>query len=71
MDISGRIFAAAHTAEHSMQNLNRMFGECVLSHVLWPQNSPDVTLCEVSLWGHLKNEVCVTSPHIGEELSET
>ena len=34
----------------------------------WPPRSPDLTPCDYSLWGHLKNKVFVTPPCDLDEL---
>jgi hypothetical protein len=53
----------AHTANHSMNEINQVFGDCVVSRGLWPPRSPDLNLCDFYLWGKLKDKVYVNNPH--------
>ena len=37
---------------------------------MWPSRFPDLTVCDFDLWGHLKNKVYASNPHILEELKD-
>jgi hypothetical protein len=50
--------APAHTANNSMEPLNEIFGERVISRNLWPPRSPDLTPPDFYLWGAAKFAVC-------------
>jgi hypothetical protein len=53
----------AHTANHSMNEINQVFGDRVVTTGLWPPRSPDLNPCYFYLWGKLKDKVYVNSPH--------
>lgn len=57
--------ATSHTANLSMAALRRLFGERIISrnaNVTWPPRSPDLSVCDFFLWGHLKSVVYQTRP---------
>jgi hypothetical protein len=37
---------------------------------LWPPRSPDLSTCDIYLWGYLKGKVYETNPHALDELKE-
>jgi hypothetical protein len=39
-----------------------------ISHGLWPAQSPDLTPCDIYLWGNLKDKVYRMNPHMEKEL---
>jgi hypothetical protein len=43
--------ATAHTTNNSMNFLNDIFGECVISRNVWPSRSPDLIQPNFYLWG--------------------
>ncbi|KAJ4428288.1 hypothetical protein ANN_24306 [Periplaneta americana] len=52
--------ATSHTARISMDAVNALFPGRVISRkgdVAWPPRSPDLTVCDFFLWGHLKTKV--------------
>lgn len=57
--------ATAHTANLSMQVVQRMFPEKVISKngdINWPPRSPDLTVMDFFLWGFLKAKVYTEIP---------
>jgi hypothetical protein len=62
--------ATAHTANHSMNEINQVFGDRVVSRGLWPPQSPDLNPCDFYLWGKLKDKVYVNNPHTLDELKD-
>jgi hypothetical protein len=57
--------ATAHTAKRSLNVLQEMFPEKVVSlrgNVEWPARSPDLSPCDFFLWGYLKAEVFKLRP---------
>jgi hypothetical protein len=45
----------------------------LISHfgdVLWPPRSPDLSMCDFSLWGFLKSRVYTHKPHMLNDLKE-
>jgi hypothetical protein len=60
----------AHTASHFMNEINQVFGDRVVSRVLWPPGSPDLNPCDFYLWGKQKDNVYVNNPHTLDELKD-
>jgi hypothetical protein len=57
--------ATAHTARASMEVIQEMFAEPLISlwgKLPWPGHSPDLSACDYFLWGYLKAKVCTTGP---------
>jgi hypothetical protein len=55
-------------AHISLEALQEVFGDHVISHGLWPPHFPDLTLCDFYLWLILKDKVYKTNSHTVEEL---
>ncbi|KAJ4430946.1 hypothetical protein ANN_19539 [Periplaneta americana] len=54
-----------HTARISMDAVNALFPGRVISRkmdIAWPPRSPDLTVCDFFLWGHLKTKVFGDNP---------
>ncbi|KAJ4441530.1 hypothetical protein ANN_11386 [Periplaneta americana] len=50
----------SHTAGISMEAVNALYPSHVISrkgNIAWPPRSPDLTVCDFFLWGHLKTKV--------------
>lgn len=65
--------ATAHTARISMDILRRAFPGRVISRfgdVTWPSRSPDLTIPDFFLWGHLKSRVYINKPRTIQDLKE-
>jgi hypothetical protein len=62
--------ATAHTANYSMNEINQVFGDRVVSRGLWPPRCQDLNPCDFYLWGKLKDKVYVNNPHILDELKD-
>jgi hypothetical protein len=57
--------ATSHTARQSMAAGKRLFGDRIISrnsNIVWPPRSPDLSVCDCFLWGHLKSVVYQTRP---------
>jgi hypothetical protein len=57
--------ATAHTARASVAAVRQLFGNHVISRfgdIYWPPRSPDLSVCDFFLWGHLKSKVYTTRP---------
>ena len=66
--------ATAHTARLSMTKVQEMFPHRVISRfgdVHWPARSPDLSVCDFFLWGHLKERVYRSKPRTTEELKHS
>jgi hypothetical protein len=63
--------ATAHTARNSLNAIFDVFGDRVFSEGLWPPRSPDLTPCDLYLWGRLEVKVYKSNPHISEELENS
>jgi hypothetical protein len=63
--------ATAHTATYSINALNEMFENRLISRGLWPSVSPDLSLCDFYLWGNLKDIVYSNNPHTLVELMQS
>jgi hypothetical protein len=58
-------WATSHTARQSMPAVKRLFGDRIISrnaNIAWPPRSPDLSVCDYFLWGHLKSVVYQTRP---------
>jgi hypothetical protein len=58
--------ATAHTVRMSLNVLKRMFPGCLVSlmdDLQWPARSPDLSIWDFFLWGHLKERVFRSCPH--------
>ena len=63
--------ATAHTARASMAVLRPLFKDHLISRFAdtpWPPRSPDLSMCDYFLWGHLKACVYVHRPRTLDEL---
>jgi len=68
--------APAHTAKNTAPYLKTYFANRIISksnryletEVEWPTRSPDLTILDFFLWGHLKNRVYATGPQTLDEL---
>jgi hypothetical protein len=60
--------ATAHMANISLEALQEVFGDCMISCGLWPPRSLNLTPCDFYFWGSLKDKVYKTNPHTLEEL---
>jgi hypothetical protein len=49
--------ATAQTVTYSINVLNEVFQEILLSGRLWPARSPDLNVCDFYLWGKLRQSV--------------
>jgi hypothetical protein len=63
--------AAAHTATYSINVLNEVFENRLISRGLWPARSPDLYPCDFYLWGKQKDKVYSNNPHTFVELSQS
>jgi hypothetical protein len=52
-------------AQVSLETLRLVFDDRVISSGLWPPRSPDMTPCDVYLWGRLKYKAYKINPHSG------
>jgi len=62
--------ATAHMARASMTFVRQMFPQQVVSRfgdVPWPPRSPDLSACDIFLWGYLKSKVYVRKPRIVDD----
>jgi len=65
--------ATSHTARASMEVLRQKFPGRLISRfgdVPWPPRSPDLSLCDFFLWGHLKSKVYQYKPQTLDELKD-
>lgn len=59
--------ATAHTARLSLNFLESIFANRIISRGIWPARSPDLTPLDYYLWGALKSRVYENNPHnLGE-----
>jgi inhibitor of nuclear factor kappa-B kinase subunit alpha len=63
--------ATAHTATYSINILNKVFEDRLISRRLWPARSPDLNPCDFYLWGNLKDKVYSNNPHTLVELMQS
>ena len=62
----GRTTAVRHLLTDVFNN-----GIIALNHAIeWPPKSPDLTPCDIFLWGHLKSKVYFTPPANTENVKE-
>jgi hypothetical protein len=57
----------AHTATYSINVLNEVFEDRLISRGLWPARSPDLNPCYFYLWRNLKDKVYSNNPHTLDE----
>lgn len=65
--------ATAHTARISLNILRNMFPGRLVSlrgDLGWPARSPDLSICDFFLWGHLKERVFKSRPNTLPQLRE-
>ena len=65
--------ATAHTARISLDILKHMFPGRLVSlrgDLGWPARSPDLSICDFFLWGHLKERVFKSHPNTLPQLRE-
>jgi inhibitor of nuclear factor kappa-B kinase subunit alpha len=62
--------ATSHTAMYSINVLNKVFEDRLISCRLWPARSPDLNPCDFYLWGNLKDKVYSNNPHTLVELKQ-
>ena len=65
--------ATAHTARISLNILRHMFPGRLVSlrgDLGWPARSPDLSICDFFLWGHLKERVFKSRPNTLPQLRE-
>jgi hypothetical protein len=60
--------ATYHAARKTMALLREFFGEKLISKVLWPPRSPDLSPPYLFLWGHLKRHVYGINPHTIQDM---
>jgi hypothetical protein len=53
-----------------MNDINQIFGDCVVSRRLWPPKFPDLNPHGFCLWGKLKESVCKQPTHSVDELKD-
>ena len=58
----------AHTAHTSMELLDDVFADRIISKTTWPPRSPDLSPPDFFLWGAIKNSVYSNKPHTIDEL---
>jgi hypothetical protein len=63
--------ATAHAATYSINVLNEVFEDRLISRGLWPARSPDLYTCDFYLWGNLKDKVYSNNPHTLIELKQS
>jgi hypothetical protein len=63
--------ATAHTATHSINVLNEVFENRLISRGLWPSRSPNLNPCDFYLWGNLKDKLYSNNPHTLVELTQS
>jgi inhibitor of nuclear factor kappa-B kinase subunit alpha len=62
--------ATAHTANCSIDVLNKVHEDRLISCTSWPARSPDLNPCDFYLWGYLKDKVYSNNPHTMDELKK-
>jgi hypothetical protein len=63
--------ATANTVTYSINVLNEVFENRLISCGLWPARSPDLNPCDFYLWGNLKDKVSSNNPHTLIELKQS
>jgi hypothetical protein len=61
----------AHTAIYSINVLNEVFEDRLISCGLWLARSPDLNPCDIYLRGNLKDTVYSNNPHTLDELKQS
>jgi hypothetical protein len=62
--------ATAHTATYSINVLNEVFEDRLISRRLWPAWSPYLNSCDFYLWGNLKDKAFSINPYTLVELKQ-
>jgi hypothetical protein len=65
--------ATSHTARKSIAAVRELFGNRVISRfgdIPWPPRSPNLSVCDLLLWGYLKSRVYTTRPRTLDELKQ-
>jgi hypothetical protein len=60
----------SHTANSTMEMVNKFFDHRIISKNLWPPRSPDLTVPDYFLWGYLKQVVYSNHPQTIEDLKQ-
>jgi hypothetical protein len=55
--------ARAHTASHSVKEINQVFGDPVVSRGLWPPRLSGINPSDFYLWGKLEDKAYVNNLH--------
>jgi hypothetical protein len=63
--------ATAHTVTYSINVLNKVSEDRLISRRLWPARSPDLNACDFYLWGNLKDKVYSNNTHTLVELKQS
>jgi hypothetical protein len=63
--------ATAHTATYSMNVLNELFENGLISRGLWPARFPDLNPCDFYLWVNVKDKAYSNNPHTLVELKQS
>jgi hypothetical protein len=63
--------ATAHTTTYSINVLNEVVGNRLISRGLWPARSPYLNPCDFYLWGNPKGKVYSNNPHTLVELKQS
>jgi inhibitor of nuclear factor kappa-B kinase subunit alpha len=63
--------ATANTASYSINVLNEVFKDRLISRGLWPARSPDLNPCDFYLWENLKDNVYSNNPHTFVEIKQS
>jgi hypothetical protein len=56
---------------YSINVLNKVFENRLISRGLWPARSPDLNPCDFYLWGDLKDKVYSNNPHTLVDLKQS
>lgn len=62
--------APAHTADVTLDHLNRVFSGRLISKGLWPPRSPDLSPLDFYLWGYLKQVAYNNHPRTIQQLQQ-
>jgi inhibitor of nuclear factor kappa-B kinase subunit alpha len=63
--------ATAHTTTYSINVLNEVFEDRLISRGLWPARSPDLNPCDFYLWGNLRDKMYSNNTHSLVELKQS
>jgi hypothetical protein len=63
--------ATGHTGNYSINVLNEVFEDRLISGGLWPARSPDLNPCDFYLLGNLKDKVYSNNLHTLDELKQS